>query len=60
MLNSQITLVKTHYETINSIYRKLKNKSFIAIKPSAEIKKESNSFASSEIIYNFAPNKLVE
>lgn len=51
---------KKNYETINSIYRKPKNKSFIAIKPSAEIKKESNSFASSEIIYNFAPNKLVE
>ena len=53
-------MTKKNYETINSIYRKLKNKSFIAIKPSAEIKKESNSFASSEIIYNFAPNKLVE
>ena len=25
-----------------------------------ELKKESNSFASSKIIYNFAPNKLVE
>lgn len=53
-------MTKKNYETINSIYRKLKNKSFIAIKPSAEIKKECNSFASSEIIYNFAPNKLVE
>lgn len=53
-------MTKKNYETIKSIYRKLKNKSFIAIKSSAEIKKESNSFASSEIIYNFAPNKLVE
>ena len=53
-------MTKKYYETINSIYRKLKNKSFIAIKPSAEIKKESNSFASSEIIFNFALNKLVE
>lgn len=53
-------MTKKNYETINSIYRKVKNKPFIAIKPSAEIKKESNSFASSEIIYNFAPNKLVE
>ena len=53
-------MTKIHYETINSIYGKIKNKSFIAIKPSAEIKKESNSFVSSEIIYNFAPIKLVE
>ena len=53
-------MTKKHHETINSIYGKLKNKSFIAIKPPVELKKESNSFVSSEIIYNFAPNKLVE
>ena len=53
-------MTKKNYETINSIYRKLKNKSFIAIKPSAEIKKECNSFVSSEIIYNFAANKQIE
>lgn len=34
-------MTKKYYETINSIYGKLKNKSFIAIKPSVELKKKA-------------------
>lgn len=34
-------MTKKNYETINSIYRKLKNKSFIAIKPPVELKKKA-------------------
>lgn len=34
-------MTKIHYETINSIYRKPKNKSYIAIKPPVELKKKA-------------------
>ena len=33
-------MTKIHYETINSIYGKIKNKSYIAIKPLIDLKKK--------------------
>ena len=49
-----------YYSTLNKTIISNEVKSYIAIKPPVKLKKKATPLASSEIIFNFALNKLVE